>query len=443
MNAPTRRRLLAAAGVAIPAFAGCFTESRSDATELATPESVPADDWSEPDWRPADAVPNEGDVAATTVVSDLAIPWDLTFADGDAFVTERDGGVRRFDADALAEDADLGADDGETVLESASLPDRASPGEGGTLGVAAHPDYPDTPDLFAYYTADDGAVSNRVVRYDLEADALETVLEGIPGSSIHNGGRIAFGPDDHLWVLTGDAREPALTQDPGSRAGAVLRVTPEGEPHPENPDWGDDGDRRTYSLGHRNPQGLDFTPQGTPILAEHGPGARDEVSILRPGGNYGWDIVRGGPDDPEYGSYDEYEAATPPVVNTGPETTWAPSGLAFYDDGAIEPWTNTVLVCGLASSALAVVGLTPRSDSDGGDEGSPDETDGVRYDADWLDDRFTATVHRLFADEWGRLRHVEPGPDGSLYLLTSNRDGRADGPFPRASDDRIVRLDPR
>ena len=441
MGSPTRRRLLAATGVAVPALAGCFTESEPDATELATPESVPADDWSEPDWRPADAVPSEDDVVATTVVSDLAIPWDLTFAGGDAFVTERDGGVSRFDAAALAEEDDLGPGDGETILESASLPDRASPGEGGTLGVAAHPDYPDTPDLFVYYTADDGTVLNRVVRYDLEADALETVLEGIPGSSIHNGGRIAFGPDDHLWVLTGDAREPALTQDPGSRAGAVLRVTPDGEPHSESPDWGDDGDRRTYTLGHRNPQGLDFTPQGTPILAEHGPGARDEVSVLRPGGNYGWDIVRGGPDDPEYGSYDDYEAATPPVVNTGPETTWAPSGLAFYDDDAIGPWENTVLVCGLASSALSVVGLTPRSDSDG--ERSSDETDGVRYDADWLDDRFTATVHRLFADEWGRLRHVEPGPDGSLYLLTSNRDGRANGRFPRANDDRIVRLDPR
>ncbi|ADB61184.1 glucose sorbosone dehydrogenase [Haloterrigena turkmenica DSM 5511] len=443
MCSPTRRRLLAATGAAVPALAGCFTESGSDATELATPESVPADDWVKPDWRPADAVPSEDDVAATTVVSDLAIPWDLTVAAGDAFVTERDGGVRRFDADTLAEDADLGPNDGETLLESASLPDRASPGEGGTLGVAAHPDYPDTPDLFVYYTADDGGVSNRVVRYDLEADALETILEGIPGSSVHNGGRIAFGPDDHLWVLTGDAREPALSQDPGSRAGAVLRVTPDGEPHPENPDWGDDGDRRTYTLGHRNPQGLDFTPQGTPILAEHGPGARDELSILRPGGNYGWDIVRGGPDDPEYGSYDEYEAATPPVVNTGPKTTWAPSGLAFYDDDAIGPWENTVLVCGLTSSALSVVGLTPRSDSDGDDEASSDDTDGVRYDADWLDDRVTATVHRLFADEWGRLRHVEPGPDGSLYLLTSNRDGRADGPFPRTNDDRIVRLDPR
>ncbi|WP_339103212.1 PQQ-dependent sugar dehydrogenase [Haloterrigena salinisoli] len=448
MDAPTRRRLLAATGSSIAVLAGCFTESGSDAPELATPADAPDEDWSVPDWRPADAVPSEDDVEATTVVSDLAIPWDLTFADGDAFVTERDGGVRRFDAGALADDSGLGPADGETILESGSLPDRASPGEGGTLGVAVHSDFPDTPDLFVYYTADDGVVSNRVVRYDIESGDLETVLEGIPGASIHNGGRIAFGPDDALWVLTGDAREPALTQDPGSRAGAVLRVTPEGEPHPENPDWGDDGDRRTYALGHRNPQGLDFTPRGTPILAEHGPGARDELSVLRPGGNYGWDIVRGGPDDSEYENYDDYEAATPPVVNTGPGTTWAPSGLAFYDDDAIGPWANAVLVCGLASSALYVVGLTPPDESDGSaDDGGAADTregdSGVRYDADWLDDRFTATVHRLFAGEWGRLRHVEPGPDGSLYLLTSNRDGRADGPFPRANDDRIVRLDPR
>lgn len=443
MEPPTRRRLLAATGLSIAALAGCFTESGSDATELATPEDAPDDDWSEPDWRPADGVPTEGDVEATTVVSDLAIPWDLAFAGGDAFVTERDGGVRRFDASALAEDADLEPDDGETVLPSDALPNRSAPGEGGTLGVAVHPDYPDRSAVFVYYTVDENGIGNRLVRYDLENDDLEPVLEGIPGASIHNGGRIEFGPEGALWVLTGDADDPELAQDPGSRAGAVLRITPDGDPHPRNPDWGADGDRRTYALGHRNPQGIDFTPQGRPVIAEHGPSARDEVSVLQPGGNYGWDIVRGGPDDSEYGSYDAYDDAAPPVVNTGPGTTMAPSGIAFADD-AVGSWENRLLVAGLASSALHVVTLSPDA-GDGGDDGdgaaAGGDESGVRYDASWLDDRFTASVHTLFDGAFGRLRHVEPGPGGSLYLLTSNRDGRASGAFPRESDDRIVRLE--
>ncbi|QSW99242.1 PQQ-dependent sugar dehydrogenase [Haloterrigena alkaliphila] len=442
MNACTRRRLLAAVGLSI-AIAGCSTGSEPDARELATPESVPDDDWSTPEWRPGEGTPAEDDVVATTVVAGLEVPWDLAFADGDAFVTERDGGVRRFDASALAEDAALGPDGGETVLPGDALPNRSAPGEGGTLGVAVHPDYPDPAAVFVYYTVDENGIGNRLVRYDLEADDLEPVLEGIPGASIHNGGRIAFGPEGALWVLTGDADDPALAQDPGSRAGAVLRIAPDGDPHPRNPDWGADGDRRTYTLGHRNPQGIDFTPQGRPVIAEHGPSARDEVSVLRPGGNYGWDIVRGGPDDSEYGSYDAYDDAAPPVVNTGPGTTMAPSGIAFADD-AVGFWENRLLVAGLASSALHVVTLSPDAGDDGDDgDGAANGGDesGVRYDAPWLDDRFTATVNTLFDGAFGRLRHVEPGPDGSLYLLTSNRDGRASGAFPREGDDRIIRLE--
>lgn len=436
MGAPTRRRVLAATGCSI-ALAGCLLGSNSAVDELTVPETTPDDDWSEPEWRPAEGVPSEDDVTPTTAVAGLEIPWDLTFAADDAFLTERDGGVRRFDATALATESDLSPGDGEVILEADALPDRSAPGEGGTLGIAAHPEYPDRAELFVYYTVDDGEVGNRVVSYDLESETLEPLLEEIPGATTHNGGRITFGPDGYLWVVTGDAEEPALTQDPSARAGAVLRLTPDGEPAPGNPDWGTDSDRRTYTLGHRNPQGIAFTPQGTPVLAEHGPSARDEVSLLRPGGNYGWDLVRGGPDDPEYGSYDEYDDATPPVVNTGPETTWAPSGIAFYDDDAITPWENHVLVCGLRSNALYALALRPADETlEAGDEG------GTRYDAPWLDDRFTATVHTLFEGQYGRLRHVEPGPDGSLYLLTSNRDGRARGAFPGADDDRIIRLDP-
>ncbi|AFZ71535.1 PQQ-dependent sugar dehydrogenase [Natronobacterium gregoryi] len=435
---PIRRRLLSAVGASIVVgTAGCLEQLSSDPLELATPEATPDDDWTAPDWEPADGEPSEDDVEPTTVVSGLEIPWDLTFAGADAFVTERDGGLLRFDAADLETRSDLVPADADVVLERTDLPDRAAPGEGGTLGVAGHPDYPDEPLLFVYYTVDDG-VGNRVVRYDLESSDLEPILDEIPGATTHNGGRITVGPDDYLWVLTGDAEEPALTQDPSSLAGAVLRVDTDGEPAPDNPDWGADGDPRTYTLGHRNPQGIDFTPQGAPLIAEHGPVARDEVAMLRPGSNYGWDVTRGGPNDPDYENYEEHTAVTPPLVNTGPETTWAPSGLTFYDEDAIEPWENRVFVCGLVSETLYGVTLRTGNENEGGE--NEDDADAV-YDGPWLDDRFTATVSTLFEGTYGRLRHAAPGPDGSLYVLTSNRDGRASGAFPLERDDRIVRIE--
>ncbi|GAB7020532.1 PQQ-dependent sugar dehydrogenase [Halostagnicola bangensis] len=450
MNRPSRRRFIQTVGATSILFAGCLEDSNE--TELAAPGDAPEYEWSEPSWEPADGVPAEADVESTTIVSGLEIPWDITFADDDAFVTERDGGVRRFDADAMGEDEQLEAADGEMILEADDLPGRSAPGEGGTLGVAVHPSYPDEPDLFVYYTVETGEVENRVVRYDLETEDIGPIIDGIPGATTHNGGRITFGPEDDLWVTTGDAETPALTQDPSSLAGAILRVTADGDPASGNPDFGDESDSRTYSLGHRNPQGIDFCPDEFPFAAEHGPVARDEVSIVDPGGNYGWDVVRGGPDDPEYEAYgdDEYDEVTPPVLNTSPDETWAPSGIVFYDGDAISNWENRLFVCGLPSATLYAVTLSRGDESSSNGTGAVNDEsetsngdgEGTRYDEGWLDDRLTATAQPLFEGEYGRLRHVEQGPDGALYLLTSNRDGRADGGFPLEGDDRIVRLEP-
>ncbi|MDJ1432031.1 PQQ-dependent sugar dehydrogenase [Halostagnicola sp. A-GB9-2] len=451
MDRPSRRRFIQTVGATSTLFAGCLEDSNE--TELTEPGDAPEYEWSEPSWEPADGVPTETDVESTTVVSGLEIPWDLTFADDDAFVTERDGGVRRFDADSMREDAQLEAADGEVILEATDLPDRSAPGEGGTLGLAVHPSYPDELALFVYYTVDTGEIENRVVRYDLETEDLEPILEGIPGATTHNGGRITFGPQDDLWVTTGDAETPALTQDPSSLAGAILRVTTDGDPVSGNPNFGDESDSRTYSLGHRNPQGIDFCPDGVPFVAEHGPVARDEISIVNPGGNYGWDVLRGGPDDPEYEAYGdgEYDEVTPPVLNTGPDKTWAPSGIDFYDSDTIPNWKNRLFVCGLTSETLYAVSLSRddefsrtgnEAESNGSETSNGDGSEETRDDGEWLDDRLTATAQPLFGDEYGRLRHVEQGPDGTLYLLTSNRDGRADGEFPLADDDRIVRLEP-
>ena len=429
MYRPTRRQLLACGAAGLTATAGCFA-GETDEHHTGEGEAT----WpTTPTWEPAKGSPLDADVTATTAVETLSVPWDLTFADGEALLTERTGGVLRYEADALAGETGLKPSDATTVLSASDLPDRTGPGEGGTLGIAAHPEYPDPRSLFVYYTAAND-LRNRVIRYDIGTDEVSVVVDDIPANDWHNGGRIEIGPDGHLWILAGDAQEGAeVAQDPDSRGGAVLRVTLDGDPAPGNPDFGAGGDPRTYTLGHRNPQGIDFTPDGEPLVAEHGPLNRDEVSALRPGGNYGWNVARGGPGGVQYNAYGDYEAFTPPLVNTGADTTWAPSGSTFYTGEAIPEWHNRLFVAGLRSQTLYCVTL----DADGS---GPDG--GRRFDADWLDDRYTATAHRLYDGEFGRLRHVEEGPDGALYLLTSNRDGRTLTDFPIDSDDRVIRIEP-
>lgn len=429
MDSFTRRSLLAGSVATLAATAGCFAGSVDDA-----PTGVGDSTWPEsPTWETPSGSPTDADVRAVTAVRNLDIPWDLSIAAGEAFVTERTGGLRRFDADALTRERGLTPDDATTVLSATDLPDRTGPGEGGTLGVAAHPDYPDPRAVFVYYTAD-ADLRNRVVRYDIDTEELSVILDDVPASKYHNGGRVTVGPDRRLWILAGDAQKKAdVAQDPASRGGAVLRLRLDGSPAPDNPEFDDGSDPRTYTLGHRNPQGIAFTPDGEPLVTEHGPQGLDEVSALRPGANYGWDIARGGPDNVQYDAYGDEEAFTPPLVNTGSTTTWAPSGAVFYAGDAIPAWRNRLFVAGLRSQTLFCVTLTRG--------GGPD--DGTRFAAEWLDDRYTATVHRFYGGEYGRLRHVEAGPAGSLYLLTSNHDGRTLTDFPTADDDRIVRLEPR
>lgn len=370
-------------------------------------------------------------------MSDLEVPWDLTFAGGDAYFTEREVGVRGIDADALLDNRNLTPDDGELVLSPTDLPDYENPQFGGFLGVATHPEYPELPVIYLYHSYDDGEPQNRVIRYNVIQEEMTVIVDGIPGTGGHLGGRITFGPGGNLWITTGDANQSELAQDPSSLAGAILRITPDGDVPSENPTFDADTDLPTFTYGHRNPQGIAFAPDGETFVSEHGPAARDEVAVVSPGANYGWPVARGGPDDSDYDSYERDEFRSP-VVNTGPETTWAPSGATFYTDDAIEPWKNRLFVAGLISEALYAITLV-REDTE---NEPPLGEGGVRYDEPWLDDQYTVTAHPLYAGEYGRLRHVEQGPNGSLFLLTSNRDGRGQDPFPKSDDDRIIRIDP-
>jgi len=446
----SRRRVLALAGAT--GLAGCIAPSDPATGEESTPtETVtPVEDddydlsvahdvesWSEyaPDWSaPAEAPPTEPEVE--TVIEGLEIPWDLAFApNGDLFVSERVGNIARFAADDLER---VAAPD---VLDRA---DAIAPGEeggwwaggseGGLLGIAVHPNYPDVPLVYAIYTQEaDGGHRNRVVYYDVSADdptATETVVvDDIPGHRIiHNGARIAFGPANYLWITTGDADQPEKASDPGSLAGSVLRIGPDGSPAPDNPEA---GDPRTYSWGHRNPQAITFLPDGTPVVTEHGPGARDEVNLLRRGGHYGW-----GPEGERARDGDTYPGTeyNRPLVNTGPNTTWAPPGGVFYTGEDVPAWSNRLLIGGLISQRLQLVTPYPA------DGEATALADGRRFDADWMDPEYDAVAEFALEDELGRIRHVEQGPDGEVYAITSNRDGRASDGFPREGDDRLVRL---
>lgn len=316
-----------------------------------------------------------------TVTTRLTSPWGLAFLpDGDALVSERDTGlVKRVPAD------------GGKAVTVGRVRGVVPGGEGGLLGLAvppgASPRY-----VYAYYT---GARDNRVVRLGWDGQQLgrqTPLLTGIPKSSIHNGGRLLTAPDGTLFVATGDAGDPSLSQRKGSLAGKILRITADGRPAPGNPFPGSP----VYSLGHRNVQGLALDSAGRLWASEFGQSDVDELNLIRPGRNYGWPVLEGAGNDSRY---------VDPAVEWSPTSTASPSGIAILDDVAY--------VASLRGQVLWQVPL------DGARAGAP---------------------RALKLGDLGRLRTVAVAPDGALWLVTSNTDGRAT-PGPR--DDRILRLEVR
>jgi glucose/arabinose dehydrogenase len=311
---------------------------------------------------------------ATDQATGLVTPWGLVrLPDGSALVSERDTG-------RIVQVAE-----GGSLREVTRLTETAASGEGGLMGLAVDPT--DTW-LYAYVTT---AADNRVVRLPLANPGAprEAIVTGIPKAETHNGGRITFGPDGMLYVATGDTRVSDLAQDPTSLAGKILRVDPEGgvpddNPFPGSPVW---------SLGHRNVQGLAFDSQGRLWATEFGEKDADELNLIEPGANYGWPLVEGTGNDPAYVN---------PQAQWTPTSLASPSGLAIVDDVAY--------VASLRGEVLWQVPLV---------------------------DGRAATPIALDLGDLGRLRTVEALPDGSLWLMTSNTDGRGD---PRAADDRILVL---
>lgn len=310
------------------------------------------------------------------ITTGLAAPWSIVRLDGDVtLVSQRD------DARILRI-----ASDGASV-EVGTVPGVEARGEGGLLGLA-HLEADGTSWVYAYFTAAD---DNRIVRMPFDGERLgepEVVLTGLAKAGNHNGGRIAFGPDGMLYATVGDAGQPGLSQDPASLNGKILRMTPEGEVPADNPTRGS----LAYSLGHRNPQGIAWDADGQLWSAEFGQNTWDEFNRIEAGANYGWPIVEGQVGD---------ERFVDPVLQWATSEA-SPSGLAFVE--------GTFFLAALRGERVWAIEVA----ADGSASASP-----------W------------FVGEHGRIRDVAAGPDGSLWFLTNNTDGRGD---PREADDRILQV---
>jgi glucose/arabinose dehydrogenase len=276
----------------------------------------------------------------------------------------------------------LSVDKSGQVREVQRIAEVAPAGEGGLLGIALSPDFARDGLVYIYYTA---ATDNRVARLRL-GEPPTPILTGIPKASNHNGGRIAFGPDGMLYIGTGDAGDRGKAQDLDFLGGKILRVTPDGEPAPGNPFVGS----RVYSYGHRNVQGLAWDSAGRLYASEFGQNRYDELNRIEPGGNYGWPLVEGPGDE---------KGMLNPLATFGTSDA-SPSGIAIVGD-------QVFMAC-LRGTKLYRISTTGTG------------------------------AQALLSGEYGRLRTVARAPDGSLWIMTSNRDGRGS---PADEDDRILRLD--
>lgn len=374
------RQLLAPAVVLTVLLAGCSgsddgAEPSSTSPATSASPSTSTSSTGSPSGSPtATAIPSG---TPSDVTTGLDVPWGIAFLpDGDALVTLRDE----------AEVVRVTPEGRSTPV--GEVPGVSADGEGGLLGVTVSPDFEQDSTVHLYFTAER---DNRVVRTTLGADGfgeMTPVLTGIPKAGNHNGGRIAWGPDDFLYVATGDAAEPSRSQDRGNLGGKILRVTADGAAAPGNPFSGS----RVWSMGHRNVQGLAWGADGTMFASEFGQNTWDELNVIEPGKNYGW---------PEVEGIEERDGFVAPIAQWSTDES-SPSGIAVGPDGA-------VYLAALRGESLWKVPV-----------------DGARR---------TGEPERLVQGEFGRIRDVVVAPDRTLWFL-SNNTFRGE---PREGDDRIVR----
>ncbi|NWJ43218.1 PQQ-dependent sugar dehydrogenase [Marine Group I thaumarchaeote] len=341
--------------------------------------------WVSPSNPPPipEPVTEYGNEYVQILATNLEKPWAIGFADDKIFVTEKVGRVRVIESGILL-------DDPLATLRTANVFD------GGLLGIAVHPAFDSNHFIYVYYTYEkDGALWNKILRItesNNKLDAAKTIFDKIPGSVYNNGGIIKFGPDGKLYVGTGYVSDSHGPQDIQSLEGKILRLNDDGTIPNDNPF----SDSPVFSFGHMNPKGLGWDNAGNLFVTEMGPSKNDEINLVQPGGNYGW---------PEQECFGNEEFIDP--INCY-DPAIEPGGIVFYYGDKIK-LENSLVLASLRASHLFNLEI---------------DEDGVKS-------------QKSILSGVGRIRDVAVGPDGYLYLITSNTDGKG---FPDASDDKLLRI---
>jgi aldose sugar dehydrogenase len=323
------------------------------------------------------------DKGIAVVAEKLQTPWSIVLSkDGRVFFTERIGTIRMINANGTLAQDPVGYIRVDQV------------GEGGLLGIDLHPNFTLNHKIYIYHTySNSSGIYNRVMLLVENENKLadsQIILDGIPGGRFHDGGRLKFGPDNKLYISTGDTGIAKLSQDKSSLAGKILRINDDGTIPIDNPFPGS----AVYAYGFRNVQGLTWHPQTRELYAsDHGATGNDEINIVRAGSNYGWPYEECSND----GKY------TAPVICFNPSI--APSGIAIPNSSRLG-YNGDLLLATLKGSQLRSIDL------------------------------YTGEQNNILVG-YGRLRDVVEGNNGSLFVLTSNTDGRG---LIQENDDKILRI---
>ena len=338
--------------------------------------------------------------SAAVLATGLDNPRSIAFAGGDVLVAEKGGLV-------------WAVRDGAVLDEPVAVLRTAEGFSAGLLGIAAHPDFGASPYVYAYHTYEEGGeMLNKVLRLHVRDGRLagaDVLVDGIPGSRFANGGAIAFGPDGMLYVGTGSVSDSLrLSQDTISLAGKVLRMDADGGVPDGNPYSGS----LVYASGLRDPQGFAWDAAGRMYASDLGPSKNDEIVVVRPGGNYGWPEYECSDEHPP--GYDGAAACFDPAIGPGGLAVYTWAGGVDGDGGPEAPLLpdGSLLMASTRATGLYAVDLDAGSSSPAGQQS--------------------------ILGGLGRIRDVAVGPDGLVYLITSNTDGKG---FPDDDDDRLVRIE--